>query len=221
MRTRGLSGPERNFGRLVSEEDLQGIVVSAHALRRFVERLQPEIPGADQVAEAMARLEDLGSGNRSGPEQGQLNRYRDWMTTHVEHVVLDLVRCEGFWATERPRWSLSRTRSDRYLQVGRMCLFPAVVHSHKIVLTTCTNGRDTTWDIALARGYTLMPKPYTHYSPDLLRAPSWITSALRAWRSRGQHPGLFAAFRAERSKAIEDARGGGERTTSGRCADHW
>jgi hypothetical protein len=92
-----------------------------------------------------------------------------------------------------------------------MCLFPAVVHSHKIVLTTCTNGRDTTWDIALARGYTLMPKPYTHYSPDLLRAPSWITSALRAWRSRGQHPGLFAAFRAERSKAIEDARRENER----------
>jgi hypothetical protein len=75
-RARRQAAPEPNFARLVSEQDLQAIVISAHALRRFVQRLQPEIPGAEQVAQAMARLEDLGSGNRSGPEQGQLNQYR-------------------------------------------------------------------------------------------------------------------------------------------------
>ncbi len=42
----------------------------------------------------MARLEDLGSGNRSGPQQGQLNRYRDWMAKHVEPVAGDLIGLE-------------------------------------------------------------------------------------------------------------------------------
>jgi hypothetical protein len=196
--------PEPNFARLVTEEDLRRIVVSAHALRRFVQRLQPEIPGADQVAEAMARLEDLGSGRRSGPEQGQLNRYRDWMAKHVEPVIDDLIRCEGFWAADRPPWSLSRTPSDGYLQVGRMCLFPAVIHSHEIVLTTCTNGRDTTWDTALARGYTLMPKPHATPMPEPLRPPSWATTALRAWRARGEHDGFVAAFRVERSRVLAE-----------------
>lgn len=37
-----------------------------------VELLEQQHPG-DQVTEAMARLEDLGSGNRSGPEQAQLS----------------------------------------------------------------------------------------------------------------------------------------------------
>ncbi len=198
--------PEPNFARLVSEQDLQRIVISAHALRRFVQRLQPEIPGADQVADAMARLEDLGSGNRSGPEQGQLNRYRDWMAKHVEPHVLELIRCEGFWATDRPRWSLSRTPSDGYLQAGRICLFPAVNHGREIVLTTCTNGRDTTWDTALARGYTLTPKPHASPMPELLRPPSWATIALRAWRVRHERDGLIAAFRAERTKAITQTR---------------
>ncbi len=195
--------PERNFARFVTEDDLTPIVISAHALRRFVQRLQPEIPSADQVAEAMARLETLPR-RRSGPEQGQLNRYRDWMAKHVEPVVLDLIRCEGFWATDRPRWSLSRTPLDGYLQVGRMCLFPAAIHSHEIVLTTCTNGRDTTWDTALRRGYTLMPKPYATPTPELLRPPSWATIALRAWRSRRQHDGLVAAVRTERSGALAE-----------------
>jgi hypothetical protein len=154
-----------NFARLPTPQDLATLTISAHALRRFVERLQPSIPGADQVAEVMARLEDLGSGNRSGPEQAQLSRYRDWMARHVEPVVLDLIACEGFWATARPRWSQSRTRSDGYLQVGRMCLFPAVTHDREIVLTTCTNGQGTTWDVALNRGYTLAPKSPTPTAP--------------------------------------------------------
>jgi hypothetical protein len=195
--------PEPNFARLVTGNDLENIVISAHALRRFVERLRPEIPGADQVAQAMTRLEDLGSGNRSGPEQGQLNRYRDWMATHVEPDVLELIRCEGFWANERPRWSLSRTRSDGYLQVGRMCLFPAVIHSHEIVLTTCTNGRDTTWDLALARGYTLMPKPFTARQPVPARSPGLFELLRRAGRTRREHSGLIAAFRVERANAIQ------------------
>jgi hypothetical protein len=116
--------PEPNFRHLVTGQDLHTLVISAHALRRFVERLQPTIPGADQVADAMPRLEDLGSGNRSGPEQGQLNRYRDWMAKHVEPHVLELIRCEGFWTTERPRWSRSETPSHGYLQLGGMCGFP-------------------------------------------------------------------------------------------------
>jgi len=195
----------------VTEQDLHALVISAHALRRFVERLQPDIHGADQVAKPMARLEELGSGRRSGLEQGQLNRYRDWMAKHVEPVILDLIQCEGFWATDRPRWSLSRTPSDGLLQVGGMCLFPAVIHSHEIVLTTCTNGRDTTWDTALARGYTLMPKPYATPTPEHLRPPSWATIARCAWRARHHHDGLIAAFRAERSRALAETRRENER----------
>jgi hypothetical protein len=197
--------PEPNFARLVSGQDLTAIVISAHALRRFVQRLQPEIPGADQVAQAMARLEDLGSGNRSGPEQGQLNPYRDWMTKHVEPHVLELVRCEGFWTTERPRWSRSDTPSDGYLQIGRMCGFPAALHDGQIVLTTCTNGRDITWDIALARNYTLMPKPFTELQPKQLRRAGTTGILRRAWRSRRQYNGLLTAFRTERAAAIGDA----------------
>ncbi len=210
-RARRQAAPEPNFARLLTEQDLRAIVISAHALRRFVERLQPDIPGAERVAKPMARLEDLGSGNRSGPQQGQLNRYRDWMTNHVEPHVRDLIRCEGFWATERPRWARSRTPSNGWLQVGGMCLFPVAKHGGEVVLTTCENGKDITWDIALERRYTLMPKPYTGYMPPLLRAPPWSTIAIRAWSSRGQHPGLLAAFRAERSSAIEHTRRENER----------
>lgn len=202
--------PEPNFARLVTEEDLGRIVVSAHALRRFVERLQPGIPGADQVAEAMVKLEDL-AGRRSGPEQGQLNLYRDWMAKHVEPIVLDLIRCEGFWTIDRPRWSGSRTPSDGYLQIGGMCGFPATRHGNTVVLTTCTNGKDTTWDMALDRRYTLMPKPYASLTPELLRPPSWATIALRAWRARHEHGGVIAAFRTERSRALDETQCENER----------
>jgi hypothetical protein len=211
MTPRPRTTPEPNFAQLVTEGQIPYITVSAHALRRFVERLQPDIPGADQVAEAMARLEDIGSGRRSGPEQAQLNRYRDWMATHVEPHVLELIRCEGFWANERPRWSMSRTRSDALLQVGGMCLWPASKDAGRLVLTTCTNGRDITWDIALARHYTSVPKPYAPYSPERLRPPSWPTIAARAWRARAQHKGLLAAFRAERARAIEHTQRENER----------
>jgi hypothetical protein len=216
MTPRPRTTPEPNFYAVVTEQDLARLVISAHALRRFVERLQPDIPGADQVAEAMARLEGIGSGRRSGPEQAQLNRYRAWMASHVEPHVLELIRCEGFWATDRPRWSLSRTPSEGLLQIGRMCLFPSVVDGRESVLTTCTNGTNITWDIALERGYTLMPKPYTPYSPELLRPPSWPTIARRAWRARAQHKGLLKAFRATRSTAIKQTRLENER----RRADH-
>jgi hypothetical protein len=208
--------PEPNFAHPATEQDLATLVISAHALRRFVERLQPDIPGADQVAEAMAPLEDLGSGNRPGPEQGRLNRYRDWMARHVEPHVRDAIRCEGFWTTERPRWSRSDTKSAGYLQIGRMCGFPVADNNGIRTMTTCTNGRDITWDIALQRGYTLMPKPYTDYAPQLLRAPPWTAIAARAWRSRAHHKGLLQAFRTERLTAIEDTGRENER----RRADH-
>jgi hypothetical protein len=198
--------PEPHFGRLVTEDDLAGIVLSAHAMRRFVERLQPDIPGAEQIAEAMAPLEELGSGNRSELQQRQLRSYRDWMIAHVQSHILEVICCEGFWASDRPRWSLSRTSSDGLLQVGRMCLFPSVVDGRQIVLTTCTNGTNITWDVALERGYTLMPKPYLDRPLDLLRLPSWTMIAARAWRTRRQHGGLLAAFGAERVRASESTR---------------
>jgi len=196
--------PNPNFHRLLTDQDLATLVISAHALRRFVERLQPDIPGAGQVAESMARLEDIGSGNRSGPEQGRLNRYRDWMGKHVEPHVRDVIRCEGFWTTERPRWSRSDTKSAGYLQIGRMCGFPVADNDGIRTLTTCTNGKDITWDIALQRGYTLMPKPYTGYVPPLRRPPRWTTIARRAWRSRSHHKGFLSAFRTERTRAIDE-----------------
>jgi hypothetical protein len=208
--------PEPNFAGLVTGQDLDTLVISAHALRRFVERLQPDIPRAGEIAAAMAPLEDLGSGNRSGPEQMQLNRYRDWMANHVQPHVVELIRCEGFWTTERPRWSQSDTPSDGYLQIGRMCGFPAANDDGVLILTTCTNGHDITWDIALRRAYTLMPKPYTGYAPMLLQPPPWHTIAARAWRSRSQHKGFLAAFRAERTAAIEHTRRENERA----AADH-
>jgi hypothetical protein len=198
--------PEPHFGRLVTEDDLAGIVLSAHAMRRFVERLQPDIPGAEQIAETMAPLEELGSGNRSELQQRQLRSYRDWMTAHVQSHILEVIRCEGFWATERPRWSRSRTPSDGYLQVGGMCGFPVILDNLEIILATCTGGTNITWEIALERGYTLMPKPYLHHVPELLREPSWATIASRAWRTRRQHGGLLAAFGAERVRAAENTR---------------
>jgi hypothetical protein len=206
MSPRARRGPEPNFGRLVSEKELREIVLSAHSMQRFVQRLAPDLGGADQVAEAMAHLEGIGSGRRSGEEQAQLARYRYWMTKHVQPLILELIRCEGFWATERPRWSRSRTPSDGYLQVGGMCLFPAAVRGSQIVLITCTNGDRITWDLALERGYTLMPKPGILHTPEPLRAPSWLTILAWAWRARRRHDGLIAAARLERARALEDTR---------------
>jgi hypothetical protein len=47
MTTRPYPTPEPNFARLVTDQDLATIVISAHALRRFAQRVQPDIPGAD------------------------------------------------------------------------------------------------------------------------------------------------------------------------------
>lgn len=43
------------------------------------------------------------------------------------------------------------------------------------------------------------------------RPLSWPTITLRAWRSRQQYPRLLAAFRAERTKALDDTRRENER----------
>ncbi len=154
----------------------------------------------------------------NAPEQARLNRYRDWMARHVDPHVRDVIRCEGFWTTERPRWSRSDTQSAGYLQIGRMCGFPAAGYDHELTLTTCTNGRDITWDTALTRGYTLMPKPYTGHIPPLVQSPPWTTLALRAWRSRSNHKGLLAAFRAERTNAIDHTRRENKRAAANRQA---
>jgi hypothetical protein len=192
--------PEPNFGRFPTEHELRRITISAHAQRRFVQRLRPDIPTADQMAEAMEWLEEIGSGHRSGVEQGELNSYRQWMARHVQPHVMELIRCEGFWATRRPKWALSRTPADGWMQVGRMCLFPVAEHGDALVLTTCENAANVTWEAALYRGNTLVPKPYTVLtSTSKLKPPSWTAIAGRvlrgrpvqviAARPRSQHPG--------------------------------
>ncbi len=212
------SGPEPNFARLVTEDDLDSIQISAHALQRFVDRVQPGIPGAARAAQTMGRLEEIPSERRSQRERNQLREHRDWLRAHVEPLIRDLLTCEGFWATERPRWSQSRTPSDAHIQVGGLCYWPAAHDPGQrgVTLTTCTNGRDITWDIALGRSYTLIPKPYTQRVPARVKAPTWLELIGRAWRSRGGHAGVFAALRIERSNAIERTRQQNEQA----AADH-
>jgi hypothetical protein len=90
-----------------------------------------------------------------------------------------------------------------------LCYWPATRDpgEHRVTLTTCTNGRDITWDVALQRGYTLIPKPYIERRPVRVRAPGWAELIGRAWRSRHQHPGLLHALRTERTRvAKQDTR---------------
>jgi hypothetical protein len=212
------SRPEPNFARLVTDDDLDSIEISAHALQRFVDRLQPGIPGAARAAETMGRLEAISLERRSHAERNQLREHRDWLRAHVEPLIRDLLICEGFWATERPRWSQSQTPSDAHVQIGGLCYWPAARDpGHPgVTLTTCTNGRDVTWDMALQRGYTLIPKPYTQRVPAQVRAPGWSDLIGRAWRARHEHSGLLRALRHERATATEHARRKNERAT----ADH-
>jgi hypothetical protein len=210
--------PEPNFARLVTEDDLASIDISAHALQRFVDRLQPGIPGAARAAQTMGRLEEIPSGTRSQRERNQLREHRDWLRAHVEPLIRDLLLCEGFWATERPRWSQSRTPSDAHVQIGGLCYWPAARDPGRpgLTLTTCTNGPDITWDIAIERGYTLIPKPYTQRVPARVKAPGWPEMIGRAWRSRHEHSGLLRALRDERTTTKEHARRKNKRAT----ADH-
>jgi hypothetical protein len=210
--------PEPNFERLLTEHDLDSIEISAHALQRFVSRLQPGIPGAGRVAQMAGTLKAIPSQRRSQRERNQLRQHRDWLRAHVEPLVRDLLRCEGFWATARPRWSQSRTQSSAHLQIGGLCYWPAARDPGQsgMTLTTCTNGADITWDMALQRGYTLIPEPLSQRVPTRAKAPGYLELIRRTWRSRGQPGGLLAAFRAERSTAIQDTRRENERT----AADH-
>jgi hypothetical protein len=207
------SQPEPNFARLVTEADLDSIEISAHALQRFVDRLQPGIPGATRAAETMGRLEAIPLERRSQRERNQLREHRDWLRSHVEPLIRDLLTCEGFWATERPRWSQSRTPSDAHVQIGGLCYWPAARDPGQpgVTLTTCTNGRDITWDTALQRGYTLIPKPYKQRVPARVKAPGWPELIRRAWRSRHQHSGLLRALRDERTTTQEQAKRQNER----------
>jgi hypothetical protein len=70
-------------------------------------------------------LKAIPSQRRSQRERNQLRQHRDWLRAHVEPLVRDLLRCEGFWATARPRWSQSRTQSSAHLQIGGLCYWPA------------------------------------------------------------------------------------------------
>ena len=200
--------PEPNFARLVTEDDLASIEISAHALQRFVDRLQPGIPGAARAAQTMGRLEGIPSGTRTQRERNQLREHRDWLRAHVQPVIRDLLISEGFWATERPRWSQSRTPSDAHVQIGGLCYWPAARDPGQpgVTLTTCTNGRDITWDIALDRGYTLMPKPYTQRVPAHVKASGWPELIRRAWRTRNKHSGLLRALRIARTTTKEHAK---------------
>lgn len=210
--------PEPNFARLVTEADLDFIEISAHALRRFVDRLKPGIPGAARAAQTMGRLEAIPWDRRSQRERNQLREHRDWLRTHVEPLIRDLLMCEGFWATERPRWSQSRTPSDAHVQIGGLCYWPAAKDPghHTVTLTTCTNGRNITWETALERSYTLIPKPYTQRVPARVKALGWPELIGRAWRSRHKQPGLLRALRNERAVTKEHARRQNEQA----MADH-
>jgi hypothetical protein len=191
----------------LTDADLDNIEISAHALQRFVSRLQPGIPGAARVAQSAGKLEAIPPQARSQRERNQLRQHRDWLRAHVEPLVCDLLRCEGFWANQRPRWSQSRTQSNAHLQIGGLCYWPAARDPGQpgVTLTTCTNGADITWDMALERGYTLIPKPPTQRVPARIKAPGYLNLIGRAWRSRHQHSRLRRALASERSKAVEHA----------------
>lgn len=84
-----------------------------------------------------------GAQGQARPEQNQLREHRDWLRAHVEPCIRDLLACEGFWATERPRWSQSRTPTDAHVQIGGLCYWPAAQDpaEHRMTLTTCTTDR--------------------------------------------------------------------------------
>jgi hypothetical protein len=172
MSTAKDSRPEPNFTRLVSEADLDSIEISAHALQRFVDRLQPGIPGAARAARVMGRLEEIPLQRRSQRERNQLREHRDWLRAHVEPCVRDLLVCEGFWATERPRWSQSRTPSDAHVQIGGLCYWPAALHATRA--RPCQSTR-------LARAHP----PGLAITPRALRA----TARAAHRTSRGEGPG--------------------------------
>ncbi len=199
----GRARPEPNFGRFVAEAHQPEIVITAHALQRFVTRLQPQIPRAEHIADLMAPLEGLRSGTRTGLQQRQLAEYRSWMAANVEEHLRDLIRCEGFWATEPPRWARTRTPTAGHLQIGGLCYFPVALDNGIATLKSCINANGITWDVALDRGYTLMPKPLFESAPTPQRTPSWVTIIQRAWPARSQHNGPIAAYRAERAAAVE------------------
>jgi hypothetical protein len=79
------------------------------------------------------------------------------------------------------------------------------------VLTTCETARGVNWDIALQRGYTLVPKPPAVVKARLLLPPPFGAIAGKAWRSRRERHGLIAAFFAERAEALDAVRRENER----------
>jgi hypothetical protein len=180
---------------------------TGHALVRCIERLQPGIPGADEIAWEAARLEQAGRRRRlTGPEAYRLRAGHAWLHEHVGPHIKELILLEGFWATRRPGWCPSPTPADGHLQVGELCYFPVAIGDEWAKLTTCEvakdrAGRDIDWDTALDRGYTLVPKPYVVRAPVLLSAPPLVTVVRWAWSWRGEHHGFLRAFRATRTAA--------------------
>jgi hypothetical protein len=206
---------ESNFGGLVIKQHLDEIKVTGHALVRCVQRLQPGIPDADQIAREAASLEEKGR-YLTDTQQRRLGQLHARLHEHVEPHVRLLIALEGFWATMRPGWCRSRTHADGHLQVGALCYFPVTVRDGWAILMTCEVARDRarrdiTWDIALARSYTLVPKPYISRAPMLLAPPSLGTVARLAWSARHEHEGLLRAFRATRTAANSDTRHENER----------
>lgn len=199
------SKPEPNFGRFITDEEIGNLSSKPHALARFVERLQPGIPGADVVAARLHALEVKRERARlSGSQYTQLQRDRTWLTQNVGPHVFDLIAMEGFWATSRPQWSRSQTPSEALLQVGGLCLFPVAFNENEWALKTCVNGSKT-WEEALARGFTLAPKPLFLAPVANVRPRGWLALAGAAWRSRGEHGGFLHAWRSERAVAVADA----------------
>lgn len=195
--------PEPNFSSFFLPEQLRETDITAHAIVRYVERLQPGIPGADEIARTASRLEKARS--RTPGQRQELGRCHAWLHEHVRSSIEELIVIEGFWATGRPHWCRSRTHSDGHLQVGGLCYFPMALDNGRAVLTTCETTRDVTWDTALQRGYTLIPKPL-FYSRRKLWPRPFSKVLRRAWRSRRERGGLITALAAEKAKASEDLR---------------
>ena len=219
--------PESNFGRLVIKQHLDEIKITGHALVRCVQRLRPGVPDADQIAWEAASLEEKGR-YLNNMQQQRLRRCHAWLHEHLEPHVRLLIAVEGFWATTRPGWCLSRTPSDGHLQVGGLCYFPVTIRDGWAILTTCEVAkdrarRDITWDTALARSYTLVPKPYFPQAPVLLAPPSLGTLVRLAWSARHEHDGYLRAFRATRTAANNDIHSENERrkAVAQDAYEHW
>ena len=183
--------PEPNFAPLVTEQDLSRIVISAHALRRFIGARcsQQGIPGAEQVARGDGSSKTSARATAPGPATAEPLPRLDGQ--HVKPVVLDLIRREGFWTTERPRWSLSPHHQTATCRWGACACSPP----SSTVTRSCSPPARR---VAIHLGHRARPRLHADAQAVLQRPrrhwcepPSWLTLVARAWRSRCEHDGAL------------------------------